>query len=100
MYSIRLALVNTPEVGQQGFDSAKKFVEDLCLYKNGEVDIDDGQRQGSFGRDIGVVYCERTNVNEALMNNSMATISTEFCDVSEFADEVLGCIILFGFVYN
>jgi micrococcal nuclease len=85
---IRLALVNTPEEGQEGFDSAKKFVEDLCLFKNGEVDVDDGQRQGSFGRDIGVVYCERTNLNEALMNNSMATISTEFCDVSEFANEV------------
>ena len=57
---IRLALVNTPEEGEQGFEEAKKFVEDLCLYKNGEVDIDYGQRQGSFGRDIGVVYCERT----------------------------------------
>jgi micrococcal nuclease len=85
---IRLALVNIPEVGERGFDEAKKFVEDLCLYKNGEVDIDDGQRQGSFGRDIGVVYCERTNLNEALINNSLATISTEFCDVSEFADEM------------
>ena len=89
---IRLALVNTPEVGEQGFEEAKKFVENLCLYKNGEVDIDDGQRQGSFGRDIGVVYCERTNLNEALVNKSMATISTEFCDVSEFADEVWGSI--------
>lgn len=85
---IRLALVNTPEEGQKGFESAKKFVEDLCLFKNGEVDIDNGQRQGSFGRDIGVVYCDGTNLNEALMNNSMATISTEFCEVSEFADEV------------
>ena len=36
---IRLALVNTPEEGQPGFDSAKKFVEDLCLFKNGEVDM-------------------------------------------------------------
>lgn len=85
---IRLALVNTPEVGQTGFESAKKFVEDLCLFKNGEVDMDEGQRQGSFGREIGMLYCEGLNVNEALMNNSMATISTEFCDVSEFADEI------------
>jgi micrococcal nuclease len=85
---IRLALVNTPEVGQMGFDSAKKFVDDLCLFKNGEVDMDEGQRQGSFGREIGVLYCEGVNVNQALMNNSLATISTEFCDVSEFAVEV------------
>jgi endonuclease YncB( thermonuclease family) len=52
---IRLSLVNTPEVGELGFDSAKDFVENLCLDKNGQVDIDDGQRQGSFGREIGVV---------------------------------------------
>lgn len=85
---IRLALVNTPEVGQPGFDSAKRFVENLCLFKSGEVDMDDGQRQGSFGREIGVVYCERVNVNQALMNNSLATIDVSFCDVSEFAHEV------------
>jgi micrococcal nuclease len=63
-------------------------VEDLCLFKNGEVDMDEGQRQGSFGRDIGMLYCEGVNVNEALMNNSVATISSEFCDVSDFAAEV------------
>jgi hypothetical protein len=37
---------------------------------------------------------EGVNVNQALMNNSLATISTEFCDVSEFADEVWTCNIL------
>jgi micrococcal nuclease len=63
-------------------------VEDLCLFKNGEVDMDEGQRQGSFGRDIGMLYCEGVNVNEALMNNSVATISSEFCDVSDVAAEV------------
>lgn len=64
-------------------------MEDLCLFKNGEVDMDEGQRQGSFGRDIGMLYCEGVNVNEALMNNSVATISSEFCDVSD-----LGCNLL------
>lgn len=84
---IRLALVNTPEEGQPGFDSAKDFVENLCLSKNGQVDIDDGQRQGSFGREIGVVYCDGINLNKALMNNSIATIDTDFCEVFEFANE-------------
>ncbi len=50
--------------------------------------MDDGQRQGSFGREIGVVYCNSINLNQALMNNTLAKIDTEFCDVSEFADEV------------
>jgi DNA-binding beta-propeller fold protein YncE len=84
---IRLSLVNTPEVGEPGFDSAKDFVEKLCLDKNGEVDIDDGQRQGSFGREIGVVYCDGININSELMTKGYALISSEFCDVSEFANE-------------
>jgi hypothetical protein len=84
---IRLALVNTPEVGEPGFDTAKNFVEKLCLDKNGEVDNDDGQRQASFGREIGVVYCDGVNLNSELMSKGYASISTEFCDVSEFSAE-------------
>jgi endonuclease YncB( thermonuclease family) len=84
---IRLSLVNTPEVGEAGFVSAKEFVESLCLEKNGQVDIDDGQRQGSFGREIGVVYCDGINLNSELMKKGYALISAEFCEVSEFSAE-------------
>jgi len=85
---IRLALVDTPERGQSGFDEAKKFVESLCLEKKGELDVDNGQRRGDrYGREIGVVYCEGINVNEKLMNNRLARILTEFCDISEFSNE-------------
>lgn len=84
---IRLSLVNTPEVGEAGFYSAKNFVEKLCLDRYGEVDIDDGQRQGSFGREIGVVYCDGVNLNSELMSKGFAIISTEFCEISEFSDE-------------
>jgi micrococcal nuclease len=60
-----LALVNTPERGQPGFDEAKKFVESLCLEKKGELDVDNGQRRGDrYGREIGVVYCDGLNANE------------------------------------
>ena len=84
---IRLSLVNTPEVGEAGFVPAKEFVEGLCLDKNGQVDIDDGQRQGSFGREIGVVYCDGINLNSELMKEGYALISEEFCEVSEFSAE-------------
>ena len=84
---IRLSLVNTPEVGEAGFEPAKEFVESLCLDKNGQVDIDDGQRQGSFGREIGVVYCDGINLNSELMKKGYALISAELCEVSEFATE-------------
>jgi len=84
---IRLSLVNTPEIGEAGFEPAKEFVEDLCLDKNGQVDLDDGQRQGSFGREIGVVYCDGINLNSELMKKGYALISAEFCEVSEFSSE-------------
>ena len=85
---IRLALVDTPERGQPGFYEAKKFVESLCLGKNGQLDVDDGQRRGDrYGRELGVVYCDGVNVNEKLISSNLARILTEFCDISEFSNE-------------
>jgi len=85
---IRLSLVNTPERGQDGFKEAKDFVMSLCLGKKGELDVDNGQRRGDrFGREIGVVYCDGINLNEKLMDNHLAKILTQYCDVSEFSAE-------------
>ena len=85
---IRLSLVDTPERGQEGFKQAKEFVKKLCLNKKGQVDIDDGQRRGDrYGRDIGVVFCNGVNINKALVDNNLARIYTEYCDISEFKNE-------------
>ena len=85
---IRLALVDTPERGQPGYDSAKHFVELMCLGKRGELDVDNGQRRGDrYGREIGVVYCDGINVNDKLMSNKLARILVEFCDITEFSNE-------------
>jgi micrococcal nuclease len=85
---IRLALVDTPERGQPGFDQAKEFVESLCLGKTGELDVDSGQRRGDrYGREVGVVYCNGVNTNEKLMTSKLARILVEFCDISEFSLE-------------
>lgn len=86
---IRLALVDTPERGQPGFDQAKEFVESICLGKTGELDVDSGQRRGDrYGREVvGVVYCNGVNTNEKLMTGKLARILVEFCEISEFSDE-------------
>lgn len=85
---IRLALVDTPEINQPGYDRAKEFVESLCLGKKGELDVDSGQRRGDrYGREIGVVYCDGVNINEKLMSNKLAKILVEFCDITEFSNE-------------
>jgi micrococcal nuclease len=86
---IRLTLVDTPERGQSGFREAKDYVSSLCLGKKGELDVDDGQRRGDrYGRVIGIVYCNGVNINEKLMNERLAKILTEYCDISEFSEEI------------
>ena len=84
---IRLSLVDTSERGDPGFKEATQFVVKLCLGENAEVDIDDGQRRGSFGREIGVVYCDGENLNEQLMENNLGIIDTRFCEKSEFSND-------------
>ncbi|HEX6294152.1 MAG TPA: thermonuclease family protein, partial [Nitrososphaeraceae archaeon] len=76
---IRLSLVNTPERGQEGYMEAKKLVQNLCLNKKGEVDIDDGQRRGDrYGREVGIVYCDGVNINKALVENNLAVIYSDY----------------------
>jgi endonuclease YncB( thermonuclease family) len=84
---IRLSLIDTPERGDPGFKEATQFVVKLCLGENAEVDMDDGQRRGSFGREIGVVYCDGENLNEQLMDNNLGIIDIRFCEKSEFSNE-------------
>jgi endonuclease YncB( thermonuclease family) len=85
---VRLALVDTPEVGENGYQSAKDFVKNLCLGGDAEVDIDDGQREGDrYGREVGVVYCNGVNINSELIKKGHAITYTDYCDVSEFAND-------------
>ena len=73
---IRLSLVDTSERGDPDFKEVTQFVVKLYLGESAEVDIDDGQRRGSFGREIGVVYCDGKNLNEQLMDNNLGIIDT------------------------
>ena len=84
--TLRLALVNSPERGEGGFDKATAFTASLCPEGSvAFVDEDDGQRSGSYGRMIALVYCEGGNINEKLLTSENALILTQYCDESEFA---------------
>ena len=85
---IRLALVNTPEVGQSGYTEAKHFTAQLChIGSQALVDEDDGQTGGSYGRMVAVVYCGGSNLNAELLHSGLAVLVTNYCGVSEFASE-------------
>jgi hypothetical protein len=87
---IRLSLVNTPERGDSGYSEAKGFTESTCpIGSEALVDEDDGQKGGSYGRLIGLVYCGKEGLllNELLLNEEHAQIFGDFCGVSEFSEE-------------
>src|SRR2546422_2559613 len=85
---IRLALVNSPEVGQPGYTEAKQFTAQTCpVGTQALVDEDDGQTGGSYGRMVAVVYCGGVNLNAALLSSGNAVLVTYYCSVSEVASE-------------
>ena len=85
---VRLAIVNTPEVDEPGYQEAKDFIGRACpVGSEVLVDEDDGQRGGSYGRTIAEVRCGDVNLNEALLENKLAAVDFLVCDRSEFADE-------------
>jgi micrococcal nuclease len=85
---IRLALVNTPEAGEPGYDDAKDFTAEICpVGSTAVVDVDDGQPTDRFGRTVGKVWCGVKVLNDELIKARMGQILTEFCNVSEFKSE-------------
>jgi len=71
---IRLVGVNTPEKDQEGYQEALDFLENTCLGKTVSVDIDDECPEDSYGRILGVVYMEGTNLNAQLLRSGHAEI--------------------------
>lgn len=87
---VRLALVNTPERGESGYSEAIDFVESVCSTgTRALVDEDDRQKEGSFDRLIGLVYCgdnginNKKSLNELLLERGYAAIIQDFCATSE-----------------
>jgi len=86
--SIRFALTSAPEINTLEGMIAKDFVESICpVGSTVLVDEDDKQTEGSYGRIIGVVYCNALNLNEQILESGNGKISKRFCDESEFSEE-------------
>ena len=86
-YPVRFALASAPELGELRGKDARDFIEDICpIGSEVRVDEDDGQTEGSYGRIVAAVYCNRMNLNSELLDANLGTLSTEFCQVSEFSE--------------
>ncbi|MGH9927227.1 MAG: thermonuclease family protein [Nitrososphaeraceae archaeon] len=83
--TIRLALVDAPEINELGYNEAKDFVTQNCLHKPATVDPDNNQDL-SYGRLVALVYCNGLNINETIIAAGFAEIYSSFCDTSEFGN--------------
>ena len=85
---IRLSLVNSPERDEIGYQEAKNFASTVCpVGAHAEFIEDTWQPIDKYGRSVGLVYCNDMMLNELLLTNDHAEISTYFCDKSEFGTE-------------
>ncbi|CAN5784392.1 hypothetical protein BH23THE1_BH23THE1_24340 [soil metagenome] len=83
--TIRLVLVDAPEINEEGYTEAKEFVSENCLNKMAVVDLDNNQDL-SYGRLVALVYCQGLNINEAVIQSGLASIYQRFCTISEFGN--------------
>jgi endonuclease YncB( thermonuclease family) len=85
---IRFSLINSPELGEDGYEEATLFTAKIChVGSRVLVDEDDGQTSGSFGRQIAKVFCGDKVINEQLLRSGHAVILTGHCRESEFSGE-------------
>jgi micrococcal nuclease len=71
---IRLVGVNTPELGTQGGEEAKEFVNKTCLLEVIEFDVDDEKQYDPYCRILAVIYMNGTNLNKELLRKEYAEI--------------------------
>ena len=86
--SIRFAMASAPELNELGGIEARNFIETICPVGSiATVDEDDGQTQGSYGRILGIVYCNGINLNADLLDVGHGYLISDFCEYSEFENE-------------
>ena len=81
---IRLSLINSPERTDPGGEEAKVFAESQCSAGSESVFILDRGQKPSFDREVGLVFCSETSLNELLVENNHAELDPRFCGRSEF----------------
>ena len=83
---IQFALTSAPEMYDEAGVAARDYLEKICpVGSRVLVDEDDGQSMGNFGRIIALVRCNGVILNEAILAENHATISLEYCPISEFS---------------
>jgi micrococcal nuclease len=71
---VRLVGINTPEIGEEGYEEAKEFVNTTCRGEEVKLDVDDKKQYDPHHRILAVVYVNDTNLNEKLVREGYAEV--------------------------
>jgi micrococcal nuclease len=71
---VRLVGINAPEIGEDGYEEAKDFLNETCMWEEVKLDVDDGRQYDPHYRILAVVYVNDTNLNEKLVKEGYAEV--------------------------
>ncbi len=71
---VRLVGINTPEIGEEGYEETKEFVNTTCWGEEVKLDVDEERQYDSHYRILAVVYVNETNLNEKLVREGYAEV--------------------------
>ena len=71
---VRLVGINTPEIGEDGYEEAKEFLNETCMWEEVKLDEDDEKQYDSYYRLLAVVYVNDTNLNEKMVKEGYAEV--------------------------
>jgi micrococcal nuclease len=71
---IRLVGINASDIGEEGYEEAKEFLNETCMWEEVKLDVDDEQQYDSYYRILAVVYVNETNLNEKMVREGYAEV--------------------------
>ena len=71
---VRLVGIDTPEIGEEGYEEAKEFVNTTCWGEEVKLDVDDKKQYDTYYRILAVVYVNETNLNAELLKKGYAEV--------------------------
>ena len=48
--------IDAPEIGEEGYEEAKEFLNETCMWEEVKLDVDDKKQYDSYYRILAVVY--------------------------------------------
>ena len=71
---VRLVGIDAPEIGEEGYEEAKEFLNETCMWEEVKLDVYDKKQFDPYYRILAVVYVNGKNLNEKLVKEGYAEV--------------------------